>query len=294
MAGRIFGGEIEKIKPPPIVGTPINIAPLGMLLWDNKEVPPGETTIIDTFGYTYVTLFIDVNRPASITLAEVSRDGIHWRHVGELIKAFDTAGKTFLSLNEEVKTRGVFLYRFLKLRVDSEAYVRITLEATSKLIDLGPILMDILYTVAGVPSERVREVIKEKEIIEKVVPPVPPEFKPLLDELKAIHELLTTRFTNAVAWDHDQKNVTTPGTPVQLPGLVVPDGYALVVMAKSGNKGDIYLGNSKDSVADTSKQVPLEAKDKSTFEVKKASAIWLDADNAGEGAVFWTERLTEV
>lgn len=334
MAERIIGGAIEqgleKIKPPPIAGTPMNIAPLGVLLWEDKEVAPGATMIIDTFGFTYVTLFVEVNRPASISLAEVSRDGVTWRHVGALIKAFDTASSTFLSLNREVETEGVFLYRFLKLRVDSAAHVRITLEATSKLIDLGPVLEDILLTVSGVPPERVREIIREKEIIEKVipgavVPPVSPEFKPLVDAIAAlqepllkelvdmrtllgdlkmketilgesidIHTLLKNRFTNAVAWDHDQKNVTIPGTPLQLPGLVVPDGYALVIEAKSGNAGNIYLGNSKDAAKNTTKRKTLEAKDSTTLEVKKASAVWIDADNAGEGVELWCERLTEV
>lgn len=296
MAGII--GRGVKIEEPPIAGTPMNIAPLGVVLWDNQEVPPGATTIIDTFGFTYLTLFVDVNRPATMILESVSGDGIHWRGVGDLvIRLFDMPGRAFINLNEVITTKEVLMYRFLKIRIDTTVPVKITLEVASKLMDLLPALQEIRDAVKvgfGIPLEVPVIKIPEIPVVKPPEVPVPPEFKPILEELEEIHKLLETRFTNAVAWDHDQKNVTTPGTPVQLPGLVVPDGYALVVMAKSGNKGDVYLGNSKDSVSDTSKQVPLEAKDSTKFEVKKASALWLDAANAGEGVVFWCERLTEV
>lgn len=286
-----MAGIIERKAPPPMTGTPINVVPASSILWDNEEVLPGATTVIDTFGYTYVTLFIEVDRAASISLAEVSCDGVNWRYVGKIIKAFYTADKTFLGLNREIGVEDVLLYRYLKIRMDATVPVKITLEATSKLMDLGPILMDLLYTVAGVPSVRVREIIKERtEVIEKVTPPVPIEFKPLFDELKAIHELLEIRFTNPETWDHDQKNVATPGKPVQLPSLVVPDGYALVVMAKNSNKKIIYTGNSKESAKDPTKQVPLAARDSNKLYVKKASEVWIDADNANEGVVFWTEK----
>lgn len=292
----------KRIVPPPttgLAGSPMNIAPLGVLLWDNKEVSPGETTIIDTWGFTYVTLFVEVDRPASLTLAEVSRDGVNWRSVGGFILAFDTPGSAFMALHEVVEAKEVLLYRFLKIRVDCEAPIRITLEATSKLLDLLSVLNRIAKPLAPgrIPGVTVRPGVKVSvkppgaEVVVK--PPevvVKPEFKPLFDELQEIHELLELRFTNPNTWDHDQKNVTTPGTPVQLPALAVPDGYELVVQAKTDNTEDVYAGNAKDTTSNSTKRKRLEPSDAFSLKVKNASAVWIDADNSGDGVEYWCEK----
>ena len=288
MPGNIRQGEIgEGAKPPRIAGTTINIPPLGMLLWDNQDVLIGETTTIDIFGYTYVTLFVEVDKPAIITLAEVSQDGINWRYVGERIIAFGAAGNTFLSLNEVIETKGVLLYRYLKLRLDSvseedsDAFIKITLEATSKLMDLAPILRDILYVTAGILPEWIREIIKEKETIEKTE---------IITELTEIHELLETRFTNPDTWVHNHKNVVTPGNPVQLFSTAVQDGYALVVKAKDANTDNVYIGSTYNNAKDTTKQLTLAASSSTRLYVKNAEEVWVDAVVAKEGVVYWTEK----
>jgi len=275
----------EAINPPPYV---MGIAPLGSLIFDNEEVIPQSAAVIDTLGYTYITLFIEVNRAATLTLAEVSQDRVKWRPVGGLVKTFDEAGRAFVSLNEAIEEKEVLMYRYFKFRVDSDAPVVITLEMASKFIDMLPVLMQIRNALLGIPlaPEKIREIVK----VPTVVPTPAVSLEPVLSELKEIHKLLETRFTNPDTWTHDQKNVTTPGTPVQLAALPVPDGYALVVRAKSSNAGNIYHGNSKDTTIDAAKRVPLAANDSNKLYVKKASEVWIDADNAGEGVEYWCEK----
>lgn len=457
------GIPIKRIVPPPppsivgLPGSPMNIAPLGVLLWDNKEVDPGTPKVIDTFGYTYVTLFVEVSRPAIIVLESVSQDGSNWRDVGDFIKIFDEAGRAFINLNVMVKTKEVLLYRYLKLRIYAAVPVKITLEAVTKLMDLVPVLHEINNSIKkgfGIPIETPREwlfdtkmaadkeflemitnekeffdkilrgemtfkelikekehierilereyiekelkerLIKEKELIERTLETeieriyekeeITKEERELIEkyfekevltekekeliekifekevtitekeliekiieektiietileektftekilkeeitreeittvmekekiieketevvileetaEVEVLKELLTkvdgihTILTNPDTWDHDQKNVTTPGTPVQLSGLIVPDGYSVIVKAKSANAGNIYAGNSKDTVQDTTKRTTLGANEVTDLKVKKASVVWIDADTAGEGVEYWCEK----
>lgn len=274
---------MEAISPPPYL---MGIAPLGASIFEHEEVVPKSTAVIDTLGYTYLTLFIEVNRAATLTLAEVSQDGVKWRTVDGLVKTFEDAGRAFVNLNEAIAEKEVLMYRYLKFKVDSDAPVVITFEIASKLIDMLPILQQIRDALLGVPlaPEKIKEIVK----VPAAVPAV--SLDPLLNELKEIHKLLKTRFTNPDTWTHDQKNVTTPGTPVQLAPLPVPDGYALVIRAKSGNAGNIYHGNTKETTLDAAKRVSLAANDTNKLYVKKASEVWIDADNAGEGIEYWCEK----
>lgn len=285
----------EAIRPPP---SAVGIAPLGALYWDEEEIPTGTIVVIDTFGYTYVTLFVRVNKPAKITLAEVSHDGVRWRRVEEIVKAFDRADQAFVNFNEVIETKEVMMYRYLKVRMDAVAPVIITLEIASKLIDMGALqeIRDILMVDEEKIRERIEIITETFKIEEKVIRErieiirelgiLEVNWDPILPTLEEIHKILT----NPESWEHDHKNVTTSGTPVQLPALPVPDGFTLVIYAKTTNLGNIYIGNSKDLVLNAAKRVTLEAKDTAELRVKKASEVWIDADNADEGVVFWCEK----
>jgi len=333
MAGRM--PEITK-KAPPVgegilpIKNMVGISPLGTIVLDNKEVVPKETVVIDTLGFTYISLFITTNRPVTIVLESVSTDGTNWRKVEEPIRAFTELGSAFVSLNEVVRTKEVLLYRFMKFRFDATVPVRVTLEVTAKLLDMLPVLQDIREILSmglKVPTPRV---IVRPAAPPPAAPPAPPVVPPappvpplptevtladiltaLTDMTKKIEDIykdmakktddiyekienidsaLDLRFTNPNSWQHDHKTVTTPGTPVKLPGIVIPNGYALVVRAMPTNSGNIYLGNSKENAQDTSKRITLAPDESTKLEVDKASVIWIDADNAGEGVEIWSEK----
>lgn len=134
----------------------VNIAPISNLYLDKQIVEPITTVIIDTFGHISVTLFIEVNKATTITLAEVSQDGIRWRRVEEVITEFEIEGSKFVNLDDVVTTKAVLLYRFLKVRINACEPVLVTLELASKLmgtvIDTIPTLREIrdfLYTLVS-------------------------------------------------------------------------------------------------------------------------------------------------
>jgi hypothetical protein len=93
---------------------------------------------------------------------------------------------------------------------------------------------------------------------------------------------------NKNTWRHGQKIVTTAGTPVQLPDLEIPDGYAVTVIAKTGNSGYIYLGKSQADCANSVLRFDgLSAGLAHSLKVKNLKEIWVDANVDGEG-VSWS------
>jgi len=88
-----------------------------------------------------------------------------------------------------------------------------------------------------------------------------------------------------------QKNVTTAGTAVQLPDVRIPDGFKVVVMAKPGNSGYIYLGNSKVSAEDSSSYFDrLEAGDSITLQITTLKLVWCNSSVSGDGITYIVEQ----
>jgi len=255
--------------------------PLSAVIWNNEEISPSATGIIDTHNYTSLTMYIEVDKPAKIILLAVSRDGKEWRRVGEEIGVFDEPGRRFTNLTEVVLTKEVLLYRYFKFRLDVATKTRITLEVMGKyeapfefMAPMPPVRMEV-----GLPS-------------------VPVYLTPLEKLLTKIHNDLATRISaiqgqlaNADEWDHYHSTVTSAGTPVNLSVLEVPDGCQLVVKSMSDNTGAIYLGKSEAAVLTDTKRVTLPKKDHSTtFKVTNADLIWVDAEVDGEGVEYWSEK----
>lgn len=254
---------------------PVRIVPLSAIIWDDKEVPPGSTAIIDTFGSTSITLYTEVNRAASLILADVSRDKTSWRSVGAVLKDFEHAGSEFLSLKEykTLKKQSALMYRYLRVRIDSDAPVRVTLEMASKHVPWEAPFQQI---ATEYPAFRgvTRGDLKE-------------ELHDIIDYLTRINGQLA----NADSWDHYHKNVTAAGTPVNLSALAIPDGSELVVKSMHTNGGAIYLGKSETAVKNVNKRVTLSRKNESTtFKVTNANSIWIDAGVNGEGVEYWSEE----
>lgn len=91
------------------------------------------------------------------------------------------------------------------------------------------------------------------------------------------------------AWAHDHVYVDTPGTAVQMPPQEIPPGFDLVVRAFPSNTDDIYVGNTKASASQATKQVTLAAGEVMKLRISDASLVWVDAVVAKEGAEYYVE-----
>lgn len=94
---------------------------------------------------------------------------------------------------------------------------------------------------------------------------------------------------NRPTWDHGQKTVSAAGTAEQLPDLVIPDGFELVVRALPDNANDIYLGKSKSKAESATDRLTFSKGNGLTLKVKNANEVWVDAAVAGQGVDYWAE-----
>ena len=78
-----------------------------------------------------------------------------------------------------------------------------------------------------------------------------------------------------------QKSVTTAGTAVALASST--EIISVVIKAKSGNTGNIYVG---DSTVDSSTGYILGPGDAVSFDMTDLAAVYIDSDVNGEG-VSW-------
>jgi len=94
---------------------------------------------------------------------------------------------------------------------------------------------------------------------------------------------------NRPSWEHGHKTVAIPGDALQLPDLLVPDGFALVVRALPDNTDNIYLGKTKAKAESATDQLTFSKGNGPTLEVKNANQVWVYAAVDGEGVDYWTE-----
>jgi len=88
--------------------------------------------------------------------------------------------------------------------------------------------------------------------------------------------------SNRVTGISGQVTVPAPGTPVQLPNILIPDGFAVTLVPLPGNAGLVYA--QYVSTATATARMPLDNGQPIAFPVKNLNVIYLDADNAGDGA----------
>lgn len=90
-----------------------------------------------------------------------------------------------------------------------------------------------------------------------------------------------------------QKDVETAGTAVQLTteSVPVPDGCELTVVAKPGNAGNIFLGNSEENAeSETAKFNGLEPGLAVALKVNNANLVWVNSAEDGDGVSYVTEQ----
>ena len=87
------------------------------------------------------------------------------------------------------------------------------------------------------------------------------------------------------------KDVITPLTAVQLPSNIISKSFELVIKAKSGNTGTIYVAdNEADAKAGGHADAyELSAGETISYRVTNTNILWIDAENAGEGVTFTVE-----
>ena len=95
---------------------------------------------------------------------------------------------------------------------------------------------------------------------------------------------------NRPSWDHGQKTAAAAGTAEQLPDLIIPDGFELVVRALPNNTGDIYLGKTKDKAESATDRLTYSKGNGLTLKVKNANEVWVDVAVNGEGVDYWAEK----
>lgn len=95
---------------------------------------------------------------------------------------------------------------------------------------------------------------------------------------------------NRPNWDHGQKTVAVPGTAVQLPDLLIPDSFEIVVRALPGNTDNIYLGKTKAKAESATDRLTYSKGQGLTLKVTNANQVWVDAAVGDEGVDYWLER----
>ncbi len=96
---------------------------------------------------------------------------------------------------------------------------------------------------------------------------------------------------NALSFVTYQVSQPSPGNPVQLPNVVVPDGFTLVIRAYHTNKGIVYIGNTQTNAkAATGVCARIYADGIWTISIQNANAAWIDTDYAGEGVEVACEQ----
>lgn len=290
----------------------VRIAPFSTIIWDDKLVKPNATAVIDTFGYTAITLYLQADKKAEIILEAVSRDSVSWRRVYESLFIFYLPDYVFLNLDETLKNRAALRYRYFKIRLVAEEEVKITAELTSKAMHTPKIGLGMY----GLPNWNKQDPDKQTEIIREftrtvipgitILPPLitieaaPTLDEEILDKLKLIQMYLynsqrqrlteiRNQLANAEDWEHNHMDIEDTGHPKQLLSYEIPDGCSLVIKAKSANTAAVYVGKSKADVLDTDKRIPLLKKEATGFNVTNADLVWLDAAVANEGVLYWCE-----
>lgn len=103
-------------------------------------------------------------------------------------------------------------------------------------------------------------------------------------------------FTSAVSGNKPalatgQKDITAAGTAEQLDDVDIPDGYKVVLVAKPGNTGYVYLGNSEaNAESATARLDRLEAGDSIALQVTNLNLVWADVSVSGEGVSWYVEQ----
>lgn len=96
--------------------------------------------------------------------------------------------------------------------------------------------------------------------------------------------IITTPAPNATAFTIVVSTITTAGTPVQLPNIVVPDGRALVVVSDAGNATNkvVYVATSSANALSAATRATLSPGNSVKLYVTNANLVWVDSNANGQ------------
>jgi hypothetical protein len=98
---------------------------------------------------------------------------------------------------------------------------------------------------------------------------------------------LSAFFRNRKSFMTGQKDVVTAGTPVQLDSFDIPEGFKLIVLAKPGNAGNIFVATNEGYAGNANRRFDaLEPGIAIPLRVTNTEAVWIDAEQDGDG-VSW-------
>lgn len=102
--------------------------------------------------------------------------------------------------------------------------------------------------------------------------------------IEVVTDVLAMRVTQIGSDDfgHGSHDVTAAGTAEQ---LATQSCREITITAKDDNSGKIYIGDS--TVSDSSFGTFLRSSDSVTISVVNTDMIYIDADNDGEGIVYY-------
>ncbi len=83
-----------------------------------------------------------------------------------------------------------------------------------------------------------------------------------------------------------------PGTPVQFPTCIIPDGMALVIKGYPTNTNFVYVGASSNSARNRNSSYPLSPNEVLRYFITEAHELYLDAAIANESVICTVEQAT--
>lgn len=107
-------------------------------------------------------------------------------------------------------------------------------------------------------------------------------FRATEGELATSYSVVTTGL-NLNDFNTGQTLVPIPGTAVQLPNTLIPDGVSLVIKALPGNAGRVYIGHTAVDAQTPALAYSLGPNEHVELSITNANLVYLDAAIANEG-----------
>ena len=83
--------------------------------------------------------------------------------------------------------------------------------------------------------------------------------------------------------------VTSAGTPVQFPPLLIPYDKEVSIKALSTNTGIVYIAGSKQDAGDSTRRYPLVQSEAIELKIKNLKNLWLDAATSNDSVAWIVE-----
>lgn len=107
-------------------------------------------------------------------------------------------------------------------------------------------------------------------------------------EINTSYSVVTSNI-NMLDFNTGQTLVPVPGTAVQLPNIVIPDGFTLVIKALPGNAGRIYIAHTAAAAIVPANAYSLGPNEHAELNITNANLVFLDAAVINDGVEILVE-----